>query len=192
MTTHSYLFSAERAQQVIEAAWSDPLFKQALLLDAAQALADRFDLHLPTGITLEVVEEEAGAIWLVLPPEGEMPLSEHPSIEMQIVERAGREPVFRAALRENPVAILQHHFDMALPDGMRVQLLEESPTQRYFVLPLDPFAAHEPHELDEMELLAVAGGGRTYRPGEIGASNGTPKTRSMAAAVNTRRRARSC
>lgn len=85
-------------------------------------------------------------------------------IEQAIITRAQQDPAFREALRRNPHAALADHFGMPLPPGVNITVLEETPTQRYLVLP--PAPAPELTALQASDLdLALAGGGRTFRPG---------------------------
>jgi nitrile hydratase len=164
-TATTILFTAEQTATIIGRAWKDPSFKQALLENPASALAQFLDFHLPPGFSLTVAEETATALYFVLPASAEAANNrDRPAIEAQIVARALHDGAFREALLADPTAALQEHFGMFLPETITVRVCEESATRRYLVLPLDPSSAVEEHEMTDLELMTVAGGGRTYRP----------------------------
>ena len=53
--------------QIIEKAWADAAFKQQLLADPAAAIKDTFNLTVPAGIEVAVVEETSSKLYLVIP-----------------------------------------------------------------------------------------------------------------------------
>ncbi|RKN84131.1 NHLP leader peptide family RiPP precursor [Paenibacillus ginsengarvi] len=55
-------------QQIIEKAWSDPVFKQQLLNNPKQAIQDAFGVQIPNEIELKAVEETQTEFYLVIPP----------------------------------------------------------------------------------------------------------------------------
>ena len=71
--------------------------------------------------------------------------------EKALVEKATNDPAFRAALVADPKGTLASNFGVSLPEGLAIDILEETPTQRYIVLPST--------ELSEHELADVAGAG---------------------------------
>jgi hypothetical protein len=75
--------------------------------------------------------------------------------ERQLIERAWKDNEFREALRTNAKQVLAEEFGTHLPEGLELEVLEETPNKAYFVLPVDPMAAVE---LSEEELEVVAGG----------------------------------
>ncbi|HSH06007.1 MAG TPA: NHLP leader peptide family RiPP precursor [Anaerolineae bacterium] len=54
--------------QIIEKANIDPTFRQRLLADPKEAIADLMGSPLPPGMTITVLEEKPGHHYLVLPP----------------------------------------------------------------------------------------------------------------------------
>ncbi|GFN32988.1 NHLP leader peptide family RiPP precursor [Paenibacillus xylaniclasticus] len=54
--------------QIIEKAWSDPVFKKQLLEDPKAAIHAAFGVEIPENIKLTVVEETANSFYLVIPP----------------------------------------------------------------------------------------------------------------------------
>jgi len=53
--------------KVIAKAMEDPSFKKALMEDPAGAIASEFGIRVPEGIEIEVVQETAKKVYLVLP-----------------------------------------------------------------------------------------------------------------------------
>lgn len=179
MAISEALLTRELSAQLIGRAWKEPLFKQALLENPAGALARFMDFRLPPGHSLTVVEETATTLYIVLPASAEATDSrDRPAVEAQIVARALHDATFRQALLADPAGALQQAFGMHLPSTMTVQVLLETPTTFYLVLPLDPTPALAERELSDLELMTVAGGGRTYRPGDPNcqAVNGPQRT----------------
>jgi hypothetical protein len=192
MTSPEALLTRELSAQLIGRAWKDPIFKQALLENPAGALGQFMDFQLPSGLDLVVVEETATTLSLVLPASAEAAEGrERPAIEAQIVARALHDATFRQALLVDPAGALQHAFGMHFPSTMTVQVLEETPTTAYLVLSLDPTPALAERELSDLELMTVAGGGRTYRPGDPGCQEVTGMQRSTKT-NGMRRRAQRC
>ena len=163
-STHA--LSADMLATIIGRAWKDADFKQALLADPTAALATHLGLLLAPEGRLTVLEETAAALYLVLPA-ADQPAAgpaEAPA-EARIRARAQADPAFRAALCANPRPILEQEFGFALPAAIAITVLEETPEQRYLILPVDPLLCVSERELADIELALVAGGGRTYRPG---------------------------
>ncbi len=77
--------------------------------------------------------------------------------EMQdlLVKFSTQNPDYRAALLRNPKGVVQAQFQMDLPDGMEIVVLEETPGKVYIVLPYIP---EEGAQLSDEDLGAVAGG----------------------------------
>jgi hypothetical protein len=78
------------------------------------------------------------------------------SVEQQIVERATTDSDFRQKLISDPKGTLEGELGVSLPAGVNVQVLEESASDYYIVLPASGTAAGS--ELSDAELGAVAGG----------------------------------
>ena len=78
-------------------------------------------------------------------------------IEQAIIERAWQDDSFRQSLVENPKDAVADAFGVEIPEGVDFQVMEETATQRYMVLPANPSAAGELSDED----LDVARGGYT-------------------------------
>ena len=67
----------------------------------------------------------------------------------QIVTKAQEDPAFKKQLLSDPRAALEQELDMALPENMAVEVLEETPDKVYLVLPVDTEDLEIPDELVE-------------------------------------------
>ena len=85
--------------------------------------------------------------------------------EARIISKAWKDEAFRKRLLEDPKAVMAEelaslHEKANLPDNVKVTVVEETADQIYLVLPMSPADFH-PDELNEEDLLAVAGGAST-------------------------------
>jgi hypothetical protein len=78
------------------------------------------------------------------------------ALEHRLVEKAAKDAGFRRALTADPRGTLERELGVAVPAGVSLTVVEESPTERYLVLPPAPTGREA--ELSERELEAVAGG----------------------------------
>ena len=86
-------------------------------------------------------------------------MSERPSVEARLRERAQREPEFRARLLADPTATVAEAFGVDIPAQLRVRVVEEQPGEVVVVLPPHPTGNLE---LTDQELESVAGGGSAW------------------------------
>src|SRR5437764_12611469 len=75
----------------------------------------------------------------------------------QVMVRAMKDDAFRQELLANPKAVLERELGITLPQGVSVQVHEDTPTILHLVLPMKP-PAGEPVELSDAELEQAAGG----------------------------------
>jgi hypothetical protein len=81
------------------------------------------------------------------------------NLEAKIIARAWKSEAYKQELLENPKAVISREFDVELPAEVNVQILEETSTSLYFVLPMRPdFSAADLEDISEEELAQVAGG----------------------------------
>src|SRR5690349_19846727 len=80
----------------------------------------------------------------------------HETIQEQIVARAMRDPSFRQALLNDPRVVLAAQYNVHLPEGVAVRVLEEAPNTLTLVLPKGEEAVVE---LTDAELLGASGRG---------------------------------
>lgn len=78
------------------------------------------------------------------------------TIQEQVVARAMKDPSFRQALLSNPRAVLAEQYNVHLPEGVAVRVLEEAPNTLTLVLPVREEAVME---LTDAELQGVSGSG---------------------------------
>src|SRR5262245_25829197 len=100
-------------------------------------LPSRMEMRSPSGDQIEA--------WLASPAEGEMTMSEHATgtprdLEAHLIARAWKDEAFRQELLSDPKAVVERELrrqdpDARLPEHVQLQVLEESPTTRYLVLP---------------------------------------------------------
>jgi hypothetical protein len=80
------------------------------------------------------------------------------NLQAKIIARAWKSEAYKQELLENPKAVIAREFDVELPAEVSVQVLEETPTNLYFVLPLRPqFEEEDLDDISEAELQAIAG-----------------------------------
>ena len=79
------------------------------------------------------------------------------TLEAQLIDRAMKDETFRQELLRDPKGVFARELGIQMPENIDVQVLQESPSTVYLVLP--PPAQSVGAELSETELDAVAGGG---------------------------------
>ena len=77
-------------------------------------------------------------------------------LEAQLISRALEDAAFRQELVSDPKAVFPRELGLTMPEHITVQVLEESPSTVYIVLPQAVAAMGA--ELSDAELEAVAGG----------------------------------
>lgn len=81
---------------------------------------------------------------------------ERQRIEAQVLERAAKDPQFRTQLQQDPRGTISRDFGVQVPQDITVEVLDETPSKVYLVLPAAP--AQRGQELSGQDLQAVAGG----------------------------------
>ncbi len=84
-------------------------------------------------------------------------MSEHNTIQEQIMARAMKDETFRQVLLSNPRETLERELGITLPAGINVQVHEDTPTTIHLVLPMQPLTG-EPQELSDKDLERAVGG----------------------------------
>jgi len=74
----------------------------------------------------------------------------------KIVEQAQNNPKYLEALKADPRSLMEKQLGSAIPAGVNIKVIEESPDTYYIVLPA---VAAEGAELSDSDLEKVAGGG---------------------------------
>jgi hypothetical protein len=89
-------------------------------------------------------------------------ISSRRDVEEYLVSRATKDETFLAELRADPKAVVERELAnllpgfVQLPSSMEIEIVEETPTKLYLVLPPRPMP--EDGELSDSQLEAVAGG----------------------------------
>lgn len=65
-------------------------------------------------------------------------MEQRQKIEELLIERAMKEEAFRKRLLENPGEVLEELTGTKLPDSVTFQVLEETPTTSYLIIPEKP------------------------------------------------------
>ena len=77
--------------------------------------------------------------------------------QQQIIARAMKDEAFRQRLLSNPKETLEREFGITLPQGVTIQVHEDTPATLHLVLPIkQPLGAMQ--ELSDAELEQVGGG----------------------------------
>ena len=74
--------------------------------------------------------------------------------QSKLIEKAMKDPAFRAKLIADPKAVIEKELGRKLPDGVKVRVLEDSATAVHLVLP----PALVQGQLSDAELESAAGG----------------------------------
>ncbi|MBD1856124.1 MULTISPECIES: NHLP leader peptide family RiPP precursor [Leptolyngbya] len=78
-------------------------------------------------------------------------------VEAQLISRAIQDAAFRDRLIADPKAILAEQ-GLAVSEDVKIQVLQETSSQYYLVLPAEYSAADSTIALSDTELEAIAGG----------------------------------
>ena len=72
-----------------------------------------------------------------------------------IAQKAWKDEAFHKEVLANPNKVYEEHIGQALPPGVVIKVVEDTPTTVHFVIPAKPAGAGE---LSDAELEGVAGG----------------------------------
>ena len=90
----------------------------------------------------------------------EQPLEQQSmDLEAKLIEKAMADEAFKRELMSNPKAAIAKEVGQELPAELEFEVLEQTPTKLYLVLPMSENTGNSPNEeLSEEQLEAVAGG----------------------------------
>jgi hypothetical protein len=95
----------------------------------------------------------------------EQPLEQQSmDLEAKLIEKAMADEAFKRELRSNPKAAIAKELGQELPAELEFEVLEQTPTKLYLVLPMSKSEASPSEELAEEQLEAVAGGSALALP----------------------------
>jgi hypothetical protein len=95
----------------------------------------------------------------------EQPLEQQSmDLEAKLIEKAMADEAFKRELRSNPKAAIAKEVGQELPAELEIEVLEQTPTKLYLVLPMSESVASPSEELAEEQLEAVAGGYALAKP----------------------------
>ena len=83
-------------------------------------------------------------------------------LESQLIAKAWQDPAFKQTLINDPKGTIEKETGMKIPDGVEIQVHEETADTLHLVLPPKP----EEGELSEEELELAAGGSETVAGGQ--------------------------
>ena len=78
-------------------------------------------------------------------------MKSHDEVRKQLVEKAESDDIFRNQLLSDPRGTIEKELDLKIPEGLEIQVHEESAETTHLVLPPSP-------KLNETQLSQVAGG----------------------------------
>ena len=84
-------------------------------------------------------------------------LSRH-EFELELIAKSWKDQAFKQELLNNPKAVYARELQQELPQGLEIQVLEETPSTLYLVIPRNPMTAQVTEDLSEEALESVAGG----------------------------------
>jgi hypothetical protein len=164
----------EQKQHLVTKAMKDEEFRDALRRDPGAAIRAEFQMTLPPGDTLHVIDPGATDLILIIPaypadwPSGlsvaelEQRLSQEggglkekqQQMYPRVFAKAWRDASFRDALLQDPAAALQQELGITLPADVSIRVEAEDAHTQYIVLP----HLLSDLELSDEQLEQVAGG----------------------------------
>jgi hypothetical protein len=139
---------------VVARAMKDAAFRDRLVKNPKAAIEQETGTRLPANVEIRVLEETERKVHVVLPPAGDQ------DVLQRIVSRATIDADFRRQLIANPRAAIQNEAGVTIPGDVDLQVIEETETTKYIILPTTPLPAAG--ELSDQQLEKVAGGGGCF------------------------------
>ena len=86
-----------------------------------------------------------------------MDIERRKNLEQEIIKKAHQDNEFYSELVENPKEAIEKHYNLSLPPGIKINLVEEKEDDLYLVVPLNPEKLPQ-GELSDEHLEQMAGG----------------------------------
>ena len=139
------------ASEFIEKLWNNPEDMQKFADAPKQFLADNGE-SVPEDVEVHAHIDTVSTRNFVLPADkSELPDGEN--VILGVVRKAMDDPAFKAELKEHPKEACAKG-GLQIPEGIAVNVFENTPTQRHVAVPFNPAKA----EMSDADLDAVAGG----------------------------------
>ena len=159
-------------QDVFERVWSDEALRNNLFNNPKQVLAE-IGVKLPDSVTVQVHENTSSLVNYILPDPSEIPegtdLEKADPVAGKVIKQALSDETFKASLLLNPKQAIATSTGVKLPDDLDVQVYEDTSTVKHLVLPTNP----ADDELNDLELEAIAGGGKKANDAKAGCGGAT-------------------
>ena len=144
-------------QYVIERAWQDPVFKQNLLAEPKSTLA-QIGIVSSSEKEIKVMEETDFQRYILLEEKiTEEEKETDPLVALKV--KARQDYTFKQQLIQSPKQTIEQELGFTLPSWVEVEVLEQTPTTSYFIIPYLP----SEEEVEAEEMMSVAGGWRRRR-----------------------------
>lgn len=138
--------------EIIAKAWSTPDYKRQLLANPKAVIAGEFDVDIPAGINIKVLEDTPDTAYLVLVDPALLPQTDNPNAYTGLIYKAWSDPAFKADLLADPQGAFGKYFQHQLPAKPALKVVEQTDSALYIVIP------QRPASLSDAELDQVAGG----------------------------------
>ena len=147
--------------KLFERAWTDEVFKQALLGNPKAVLEQELGAKFRENVELKALEEESNSLYLLIPFMGGESSDFTGADESQqpidrLIARASQDSNLKQELLDDPREIIARETGIELVEETNVKVLEETEDTAYFLLPQQK----DTEELSEQELKSVTGGRR--------------------------------
>jgi sRNA-binding carbon storage regulator CsrA len=153
------------------ACWKDEALKARFMSDPKAVLAE-YDMPVPDGMDVKVVENADNCVHITMPapPTGHMELSDEELSNAKgrwggkgvgyasLFAACWKDEALKARLMSDPKAVLAE-YDMPVPDGMDVKVVENADNCVHITMPAPP-TVHM--ELSDEELSNAKGGGSLF------------------------------
>jgi hypothetical protein len=156
--------------ELLQRAIKDADYRDRLLSNPRDILAEELGDDVPAGLTLTAHQEKFDHLFMVVnynpksPRElADMKLDKDEGVEAFLVRKSWLDPQYKTEFLADPVGKIRAEFDMDLQGGLTVEALAETPDSMHIVIPrsvLSQTAVEDrlEGELSDEELGTISGG----------------------------------